>query len=255
MPRRKPESKPPDRPKKEASPPVIPTATSPRVTTSRMVEVPKEICERLGPVVLRVFSSEDFHRVDMRSIAREAGMSFATIYRYYHDKEALLFRFIDHWLQSLYPAALEPLYSDEPVPVRLKKSLLYTGEFYERNPLVGRVIFMTVPLERWMKEHSFQQPDVAQLAIRTIRSGQRRGELRNDLEAGDIFDLYYGVFNRAFLMWDYRGRSYSLTESLDRLFDIACEGIVAPQQRAIPTPTVPSSASPDRLRASRARRS
>jgi len=193
---------------------------------TQTTEVPKEISDRLGPVVLRVFSSEDFHRVDMRSIAREAGMSFATIYRYYHDKEALLFRFIDHWLQSLYPAALEPLYTDEPAPVRMKQVLLYTGEFYERNPLVGRVIFMTVPLERWMKEQSFQQPEFARLFIRTIRDGQRKGELRADLAATDILDLYYGVFNRAFLMWDFRGRSYSLTDSIERLFDAACEGIV-----------------------------
>lgn len=226
MPRRTPESRRARPPRKSASPPLIPTtAPSPAVKT-QTTEVPKEISDRLGPVVLRVFSSEDFHRVDMRSIAREAGMSFATIYRYYHDKEALLFRFIDHWLQSLYPAALEPLYTDEPAPVRMKQVLLYTGEFYERNPLVGRVIFMTVPLERWMKEQSFQQPEFARLFIRTIRDGQRKGELRADLAATDILDLYYGVFNRAFLMWDFRGRSYSLTDSIERLFDAACEGIV-----------------------------
>lgn len=192
----------------------------------RMIAVPQEIAERLSPVVLQVFSSVDFHRVDMRSIAREAGMSFATIYRYYHDKEALLFRFIDHWLETLYPAVLAPLYTDAPVPARMKQVQLLTAGFYERNPLVGRVIFMTVPLERWTREQSFQQPEVARLFAETIRSGQRKGELRADLATGDILDLYYGIFSRAFLMWEFRGRSYSLTESMARLIDAAYEGIV-----------------------------
>lgn len=189
----------------------------------------------------------DFHRVDMRSIARDAGMSFATIYRYYHDKEALLFRFIDHWLEALYPASLAPLHTDDPAPLRMKRVQLLTGEFYERNPLVGRVIFMTVPLERWMREQSFQQPEVARRFIETIRQGQSKGEMRADITARDILDLYYGVFNRAFLMWEFRGRSYSLTKSIGRLIDIACEGIIPPPVRA--------RAAPGRPRASRAARS
>ena len=56
---------------------------------------------RLRPVVLDAFAEADFHRVDMRSIADKAGMSLHTIYRYFGDKEKLLFAFIDDWLIDL----------------------------------------------------------------------------------------------------------------------------------------------------------
>src|SRR5437868_6886320 len=93
---------------------VMPKHQSPADTaqlspTSSAQSIPANLRDRLSPVVMEIYSAGDFHRVDMRTIARDAGMSFRTIYRYFGDKETLLFWFIKHWLEGLYPVALKPL--------------------------------------------------------------------------------------------------------------------------------------------------
>lgn len=192
------------------------------------VEVPEDVVNRLSPVVLRTFSEEDFHRVDMRSIARDAGMSFATIYRHFHDKEALLFWFIAHWLRELYPAALATLETDESALVRVQNYLVAHLRFYARRPEVGRVIFMTVPLQRWMRDDTYRSQGPARRLLEVIAEGQASGEIRADVSKVAVFDLWSGVFNRAFLMWEYRGRSYPLIGQADALCRILLTGIAGP---------------------------
>lgn len=211
----------------------MPRAKTPTLVSSGLPgdsgEVPAEIVARLGPVVLRTFAVEDFHRADMRSIAREAGMSFATIYRHFRDKEALLFWFIAHWMRDLYPMAIAALATDESPLLRLQKYLHVHLAYYERHPEVGRIIFMTVPLERWMRDDTYRANAPVKRLLEVIAEGQASGEIRNDVSRILVFDAWSGIFNRAFLMWEYRQRSYSLTGQSAALCRILVGGI-APTQ-------------------------
>lgn len=207
--------------------PIAPTNPS-AGTLASAPDVPPDIVARLGPVVLRIFSVEDFHRVDMRTIARDAGMSFATIYRHFHDKEALLFWFISHWLKDLYPDALAALDTQENALVRLQHYLRVHLEFYEKRPEVGRIIFMTVPLERWMRNDTYRASESVQRLLQVIAEGQAEGTLRNDVSRVLVFDAWSGIFNRAFLMWEYRSRAYSLAGQWTALCKILVGGIAPP---------------------------
>nr|WP_145550082.1 TetR/AcrR family transcriptional regulator [Variovorax boronicumulans] len=195
--------------------------------------IPDNLRDRLSPVVMEIYSAGDFHRADMRTIAREAGMSFRTIYRYFGDKEALLFWFIQHWLEGLYPAALEPLDGDGELRSKLLRVLTLHLEFYERNPNVGRIIFMTVPLERWMRDPSFGQRNLMRRMLHAITDAQQQGELRSDIDARTVLDAFNAVFNRAFLMWEYRRRSYSLPGQAAPLFSIVWNGVSVSKPAAV----------------------
>lgn len=209
---------------------------------SRPPEIPADVVSRLAPVVLRTFSEEDFHRVDMRSIARSAEMSFATIYRHFRDKEALLFWFIAYWLRELYPAAFAALETDEGPLERLKKYLLAHLRFYEERPEVGRIIFMTVPLTRWMRDDTYRSRESVSRLLALIAEGQARKEIRDDVPAILVFDAWYGVFNRAFLMWEYRGRGYPLTGEWEALCSILTDGIAARPSPRKRSPVRPAAA-------------
>ena len=190
--------------------------------------IPANLRDRLSPVVMEIYSAGDFHRADMRTIAREAGMSFRTIYRYFGDKEALLFWFIQHWLEGLYPSALEPLDGDGDLRAKLLGVLTRHLEFYEKNPNVGRIIFMTVPLERWMRDPSYAQRELMMRLLNAIREAQQQGQLRCDVDSRTILDIFNAIFNRAFLMWEYRRRSYSLPAQAAPLLSILWNGVAAP---------------------------
>lgn len=190
--------------------------------------IPVTVIARLEPIVKKVFSEGDFHRVDMRSIAREAGMSFGTIYRYFTDKEKLLFWFIAHWLDELQTLAIAALDSEGTVMERIRRFILAHFTFYESNPEVGRIIFMTVPLDRWMQDPTFAYSDATKRLRRTIEEGQKTGEIRSDVESLMIADLFTGMFNRTFLMWQYRGKSYSLAKQYEALLPLIEAGVRGP---------------------------
>ena len=177
--------------------------------------IPDDVVARLEPVVKRVFSEGDFHRVDMRSIARDAGMSFTTIYRHFSDKERLLFWFIAYWLTELQQLALEALDSKGTAIERIRRYLLAHFSFYERNPEVGRIIFVTVPLERWMRDDTYRCREPTRRLHQVVEEGQQTDELRSDVKAEVIVDLTAAIFNRAFIVWEFKKRVYSLTGQND----------------------------------------
>lgn len=154
-------------------------------------------------------------------------MSFRTIYRHFGDKESLLFYFIQYWLSGLYPAALKPLDGDGDLRSKLLGVLRLHFEFYEKNPNVGRIIFMTVPLERWMRDPSYAQRELMLRMLKAIGDAQQQGELRHDLDSRLILDMFNAIFNRAFLMWEYRRRSYSLAAQAEQLLSVLWDGVNA----------------------------
>ena len=53
-----------------------------------------EVRQRLEAAVGEIFSNSDFHKANIRDVARQAGVSFSTIYTHYGSKERLLFAFV-----------------------------------------------------------------------------------------------------------------------------------------------------------------
>ncbi len=158
-------------------------------------------------------------------------MSFNTIYRYFGDKESLLFWFINDWLHELYPHAVAPLLEESSVAAGMLESLRRHLMFYERHPKVGRIIFLTVPLERWMRDETYHQHLVMKTFIRAIAAGQARGELRPDVTPLAILDAFAGMLNRTFVMWEYRRRKYSLAGKAEEVFSLIWGGIGAPTKK------------------------
>lgn len=228
-------------PPKESPPPGGVDDVVPAEPAAPRAAVPQHIRDRLSPVVLDVYSSGDFHRADMRSLAKEAGMSFATIYRHFGDKEALLFWFINDWFRDLYPYAVQPLTDGWPLREALFECLRRHMEFYDKHPKVGRIVFMTVPLDRWMRDESYHQHEVMRTLLQAMAAGQARGELRPDVSPVAMLDAFTGLFNRSFLMWEYRRRKAPLVEKAQETFNLLWGGIGA-QDAALAAPRAPAAA-------------
>lgn len=195
-------------------------------------KVPESVISRLSPVVLSVFSKGDFHRVDMRTIAKQAGMSFTTIYRYFSDKETLLFRFLAYWLEELTSDAVEAIQDNEGnTYAQIKSYLAVHFSFYERHPDIGRIIFMTVPLERWMQDPTYQYKTPSRMIYSVISKGQKSGLIRNDIRPKQVMDLLFGLFNRTFLSWETLGRKGSLVDKSDICFSLIISGISGQTQK------------------------
>ena len=187
-----------------------------------------EVYQRLEQAVLDIFSHSDFHKANIRDVANRAGVSFSTIYKHYGSKERLVFAFVDVWLGKLTERIYDHLQGIEDLKEKMRKVLWLQLDYYERNPGLARIIFMTLPMETWMADETFKQKKMINLYLEVMRNGQKEGQLNPHVRAGVLLDFMLGTVQRAFTMWISRGKQGRLTDQASMLFEMVWRAISNP---------------------------
>ena len=191
-----------------------------------------EVHARLEHAVLDIFSHADFHKANIRDVAKRAGVSFSTIYKHFGSKERLVFAFVDIWLGKLTERISDHLQGIESLKEKLRKVLWLQLDYYERNPHLGRILFMTLPMATWMADETFRQKKMIHLYLDVLKKGQAEGILNPHVRAGVLLDIMLGLVQRSFAMWVQRGQKGSLAAEANVLFEIVWRGITNPQNAA-----------------------
>ncbi len=180
---------------------------------------------------MEVFSATDFHRASIREVARKAGVSFASIYKYYGSKEGLVFSSLDSAFQGLSDRLIDHLQGISDLKERLRKAVWVELDFYERHPDVGQILFLTVPFKKWMEDPTFKQEKFINVYLEVLRRGQRNGRLNPNVRPGTFLDFIHGLVQWRFSMWIYRGQKEKLTENFDEIFEMLWRAISNPDQK------------------------
>ncbi len=196
-----------------------------------VTELRPEVKARLEKAVLEIFSESDFHKANIRDVAQRAGVSFTTIYRHYGSKERLLFAFVDVWLGELTERIIDHLQGIEDLKEKMRKVLWLQLDYYERHQGLGKIIFMTLPMQTWMADRTFRQKRMINLYLEVLKKGQSEGTLNADVRAGTLLDFMLGTVQRSFVMWVSRGQKESLSGQAQVLFDMIWRAIVTPEEK------------------------
>ena len=192
-------------------------------------ELNPEVQERLEKAVLEVFSTSDFHKASIRVIAERAGVSFTTIYKHYGSKEQLLFAFVNIWIGELTDRIADHLKGIEDLKEKLRKVFWLHLDYYERNEGLGRILFMTLPMQTWMTDESFDQKKRVDLIMNVLKKGQKQGIINPNVRAGTLLDFMLGFIQRSFFMWIIRGKQESLVKDANTLFEMVWQGMANPE--------------------------
>lgn len=187
-----------------------------------------EVRDRLEIAVMEIFSNSDFHKSTMRDVAQRAGISFSTIYNYFGSKEKLLFAFVDVYLGKLTDRIIDHLQGIEDLKEKMRKVLWVQLDYYERHPALGRILFMTVPMQTWIADETFVQKKMFDLFMDVLKQGQANGMLNNQVPTGVLLDLIMGFVQRSFFMWVFRGQRYSLSGDANSKFEMIWRGLSNP---------------------------
>jgi AcrR family transcriptional regulator len=193
-----------------------------------VTELRPEVKARLEKAVLEIFSESDFHKANIRDVAQRAGVSFTTIYRHYGSKERLLFAFVDVWLGELTERIIDHLQGIEDLKEKMRKVLWLQLDYYERHQGLGKIIFMTLPMQTWMSDRTFRQKRMINLYLEVLRKGQSEGVLNANVRAGILLDFMLGTVQRSFVMWVSRGQQESLSGQTQVLFEMIWRAIATP---------------------------
>lgn len=187
-----------------------------------------ETKKRLEAAALEIFSESDFHKANIRTIAKKAGVSLSVIYGYYGGKEGLVFAVADIWLGRLTDRIIDHLQGIEDLKEKLRKVFWVQMDYYEKHPQLGKILFMTLPMKTWMTDKTFQQKKMINLFLEVLREGQKEGVLNPNVRAGILLDFMLGFVQRSFFMWVSRGQKESLVANANALFEMVWRGISNP---------------------------
>ena len=194
---------------------------------------------------MAIFSEADFHRANLRDVAQRAGVSFTTIYKHYGSKERLLFSVVDVWLGKLTERISDHLQGIEDLKEKMRKVLWLQLDYYERHQELGKILFMTLPMQTWMADGTFRQKRMINLYLEVLKKGQAEGILNPHVRAGILLDFMLGIVQRAFVMWVSRGRQGRLSAQTQVLFDMIWRAIAAP-------PAAPPNETPPKIEPNKA---
>lgn len=189
-----------------------------------------EVRKRLELAVLEIFSTTDFHRANLREIAKQAGVSFASIYKYYGNKEGLLFGTIDTVLKELTDRLIDHLQGIENLKEKIRKAFWVELDFYEHRPEVGRILFLILPFRKWMEDETYKQEKFVNTYVEVLRQGQRDGFLNPNVRPEVFLDIMHGIVMMRFMMWIYRGQKESLLSNFNELFEMLWRAISNPDR-------------------------
>ncbi len=187
-----------------------------------------ETQKRLEEAAIEIFSESDFHKANIRTVAKKAGVSLSVIYGYYGSKEGLVFAVADVWLGRLTDRIIDHLQGIEDLKEKLRKVFWVQMDYYERYPQLGKILFMTLPMKTWMADKTFQQKKMINLFLEVLRQGQKEGILNPDVRAGTLLDFMLGFVQRSFFMWVSRGQKESLAAQANLQFEMIWRAISNP---------------------------
>ncbi|MCP4751969.1 MAG: TetR/AcrR family transcriptional regulator [Proteobacteria bacterium] len=186
------------------------------------------IQKRLEAAVLEMFAKGDFHETSMRQISKKAGVSFATIYKYYQNKNNLLFFFIDQWFGRLVDRIVDHLQGIEDTKEKLRKIFWIQLDYFERHSDIGQIVWITVPMKTWMAHETYQRNQLMDIILEVLRQGQFEGVLNPEVRPGLLLNFVVPLVTRSFVEWVYRGQKESLTSETNTIFEMSWRAISNP---------------------------
>jgi len=189
--------------------------------------IPEKLKDRLYPVVLRQFSSKDFHAVNIRDISRESGISTGTIYKYFISKEDLLFSIIEEKLLVLASLLRMHLAGTEDIREMFRKLFWVTMNFFDENPDLAVTAFITVPLKSFMANKSYKRETEMDILNEIVEKAKKKGAVISDIENHYFADLYMMIIQRHIQNWYVHGMKWKLAETINHFFDFFWK-VVAP---------------------------
>jgi AcrR family transcriptional regulator len=197
-----------------------------------------ETRERLFRSALELFAQKGFAETTVEDITEAADVGKGTFFNYFPSKDHILLAFGEMQLSKLESAIEMARGSGEPMPEFLRSLGVRMTQEPTRNPAIIRALLQaylsTTPVRAAMMD---LQRRVHALHTQMIQLGQDRGEIRNDLPAAEIAQVFRQTIFGTLLIWSLYGDA-TLHARIETAFNLLWSGL-APRGNSVPPLPVP----------------
>lgn len=189
--------------------------------------VRKKVAMRLLIVesAMNLFRKDGFDNTTMESIAEKADVAKRTLYSYFPVKEAIVSA---HWLQNaqekcdLLPLLLKSYPSTRS---RLMAVFLDGAKGFKSEPEFARIHFSYQFQQIGKSTQPLFRSSFDLFLITVLETGQKQGDIRNDLSAAELATQVMLNFTAICLVWFSNPDSFPLDERLAHAVDCFIDGV------------------------------
>jgi AcrR family transcriptional regulator len=182
--------------------------------------------DTLTDVALRVFAERGYDGASMDDVARAAGITKASIYHHVSGKEALLERGLGRALDALFAILEEPGARDGRARERLRFIVTRVAETTLRLLPELSVLFRARGTSKSERGALERRREFDRVVTELVRTAQRDGDLRADLEPRLVVRLLFGMSNSV-VEWYRPGAALDAATVTKTVLGIVFEGIGA----------------------------
>lgn len=183
-------------------------------------------------VACRLFAQNGFDGVSMRDIALECGISKATLYHYFPDKDSLLRPLAMGVTKALYLHVARHDDPTQPAPERLRSLMGETARFFDKHRwawIASASTFWNDPELRFRRERIGWRDRYERLLREILEAGIANGELRS-MDVAVMGRMILGAVNWMARWYDPKGKLTAPQIALD-FCEMVLGGILAPTAR------------------------
>jgi AcrR family transcriptional regulator len=209
------------------------SAPSAHLLHSRRERRSAELRERLFRAALNLFAKKGYAETTVEDITEAADVGKGTFFNYFRSKEHILMAFGEMQLGKLEAIVREAQQSDLPMREVLHTLVLRMTEEPIRNPAIVRALLQanlsSVPVREEMRRiHDRNRVLLGKL----IQHGQERGEIRADLPAEEIAQVWRQTIFGTLLFWSLAG-DHTLTERIEVSIRLLWDGIATRERQKV----------------------
>ena len=169
-----------------------------------------------------LFAEQGYQKTTIVDISRQAGLSEAALYEYFHGKEDLLLTIPDLWVSELLRDLDEQLFGIKGAVNKLRKYLWWYMRRVEQAPLDAKIVYLFLKTNaNFLNTEVYS--NVKQLysyLIEIFEEGCKTGEMKPELKPRLARDLFVGTMDHMITRWLLKGMSYSLFDDLENIFEL-----------------------------------
>lgn len=187
----------------------------------------RELRERVCEVARELFSEQGFEATTVEQIAAAADIAPATFFNHFQSKRGVLATMTSDVVSYVGLLLDANLRSDLPIGDQLVGLAVDAGIQIEQNHRIARdVVLELVRTEARPDDPSPYLARVHEPVAEVLAVGQRRGEVRTDLDRDFLSEMVVGALNATITHW-LSDASYPIAERLPRAAAFIWEAIRA----------------------------
>ncbi|WP_201583413.1 TetR/AcrR family transcriptional regulator [Psychrobacter jeotgali] len=183
--------------------------------------------DKIEKAVRQLFASNDASDITMIQIAKAANVSLQTLYKYFGDKQTVLYTIMDLVLGRLATRMMDHLQGIDSVEDRLRKTLWVCLDFVDTHPDAVMVL-SKVSIARFHNIAIYNNKELINAFLSVLEDGQKRGVLVETVPLHILFDVFMGFISRLGIMKTIRQADAPLNANFDALFDMLWRSMSKP---------------------------